>query len=128
MQVTFVGPGFTRKPPKYERFIRPTGLRMNKAHVTHPELKATFCLDILGVKKNPNGPMYSSMGVMTKARGAWLGAQAWLRHGRAWLGMRPAPRLPPPLPSCHAHARVILTRWPPPLHPPSPRAPSSRST
>lgn len=35
-------PGFTRKPPKYERFIRPTGLRMNKAHVTHPELKATF--------------------------------------------------------------------------------------
>ncbi len=41
-QVTFVPPGFTRKPPKYERFIRPTGLRMNKAHVTHPELKATF--------------------------------------------------------------------------------------
>jgi hypothetical protein len=25
LQVTFVGPGFTRKPPKYERFIRPTG-------------------------------------------------------------------------------------------------------
>jgi hypothetical protein len=24
-KVTFVGPGFTRKPPKYERFIRPTG-------------------------------------------------------------------------------------------------------
>ncbi len=24
-QMTFVGPGFTRKPPKYERFIRPTG-------------------------------------------------------------------------------------------------------
>ena len=42
LQVTFVPPGFTRKPPKYERFIRPTGLRMNKAHVTHPELKATF--------------------------------------------------------------------------------------
>jgi ribosome biogenesis protein NSA2 len=38
-KVTFVGPGFTRKPPKYERFIRPTGLRMTKAHVTHPELK-----------------------------------------------------------------------------------------
>ncbi len=29
-KVTFVGQGFTRKPPKYERFIRPTGLRMNK--------------------------------------------------------------------------------------------------
>jgi ribosome biogenesis protein NSA2 len=65
-KVTFVGPGFTRKPPKYERFIRPTGLRMNKAHVTHPELKATFCLDVLGVKKNPNGAMYSSLGVITK--------------------------------------------------------------
>lgn len=65
-KVTFVGPGFTRKPPKYERFIRPTGLRMSKAHVTHPELKATFHLDILGVKKNPNGAMYSSLGVITK--------------------------------------------------------------
>jgi len=65
-KVTFVGQGFTRKPPKYERFIRPTGLRMTKAHVTHPELKATFCLEILGVKKNPNGPMYSSLGVITK--------------------------------------------------------------
>ena len=50
---TFVGDGFTRKPPKYERFIRPTGLRFKKAHVTHPELKSTFYLDILGVKKNP---------------------------------------------------------------------------
>jgi len=65
-KATFVGPGFTRKPPKYERFIRPSGLRFTKAHVTHPELKATFQLQILGVKKNPNGPMYSSLGVMTK--------------------------------------------------------------
>jgi len=65
-KVTFVGQGFTRKPPKYERFIRPTGLRMKKAHVTHPELKATFCLDILGVKKNPNGQMYTTLGVVTK--------------------------------------------------------------
>jgi ribosomal protein S8E len=39
---------------------------MTKAHVTHPELKATFSLDILGVKKNPNGAMYSSLGVITK--------------------------------------------------------------
>lgn len=52
-KVTFVSESFTRKPPKYERFIRPTGLRFKKAHVTHPELKTTFCLDILGVKKNP---------------------------------------------------------------------------
>ncbi len=60
-KVTFVGDNFTRKPPKYERFIRPTGLRFKKAHgfnndlnlVTHPELKTTFYLDILGVKNNP---------------------------------------------------------------------------
>lgn len=38
-KVTFVGDSFVRKPPKYERFIRPTGLRFKKAHVTHPELK-----------------------------------------------------------------------------------------
>ena len=65
-KATFVGPGFTRKPPKYERFIRPTGLRFTKAHVTHPELKCTFNLDIISVKKNPNGPMYTSLGVMTR--------------------------------------------------------------
>jgi len=65
-KMTFVGPGFTRKPPKYERFIRPTGLRITKAHVTHPELKATFCLDIIGIKKNPNGQMYTQLGVVTK--------------------------------------------------------------
>ena len=52
-KVTFVGEGFTRKPPKFERFIRPMALRFKKAHVTHPELKATFCLPIIGVKKNP---------------------------------------------------------------------------
>ena len=39
--------------PKFERFIRPSGLRFKKAHITHPELKTTFNLDILGVKKNP---------------------------------------------------------------------------
>merc|ERR1711931_426483 len=65
-KVCFVGEGFTRKPPKYERFIRPMGLRFKKAHVTHPELKATFCLPIIGVKKNPQSPMYTSLGVITK--------------------------------------------------------------
>lgn len=65
-KATFVGAGFTRKPPKYERFIRPSGLRFTKAHVTHPELKCTFNLEIIGVKKNPNGPMYTSLGVLTK--------------------------------------------------------------
>lgn len=65
-KVTFVDENFTRKPPKYERFIRPSGLRMKKAHVTHPELKATFNLDIIGVKKNPSSTMYTSLGVITK--------------------------------------------------------------
>lgn len=65
-KVTFVGEGFTRKPPKFERFIQPMALRFKKAHVTHPELKATFCLPIIGVKKNPSSPMYTSLGVITK--------------------------------------------------------------
>jgi len=65
-KVTFVGDGFTRKPPKFERFIRPSGLRFKKAHVTHPELKATFNLEILGVKKNPSSAMYTTLGVITK--------------------------------------------------------------
>jgi ribosome biogenesis protein NSA2 len=65
-KVTFVSKDFVRKPPKYERFIRPTGLRMKKAHVTHPELKTTFCLDILGVKKNPQSSAYTALGVVTK--------------------------------------------------------------
>ncbi|KAG0365352.1 30S ribosomal protein S8e [Gamsiella multidivaricata] len=65
-KATFVGDGFTRKPPKYERFIRPSALRYKKAHVTHPELKATFCLPIIGVKKNPQSPLYTQLGVLTK--------------------------------------------------------------
>eukprot|EP00745_Piridium_sociabile_P005307 TRINITY_DN13240_c1_g1_i1.p1 TRINITY_DN13240_c1_g1~~TRINITY_DN13240_c1_g1_i1.p1 ORF type:complete len:260 (+),score=66.85 TRINITY_DN13240_c1_g1_i1:147-926(+) len=65
-KVTYVGEGFTRKPAKFERFIRPMGLRFKKAHVTHPELKATFSLPIIGVKKNPTSPMYTSLGVITK--------------------------------------------------------------
>jgi len=65
-KVCFVGDGFTRKPPKFERFIRPMALRFKTAHVTHPELKATFNLPIIGVKKNPNSPMYTSLGVITK--------------------------------------------------------------
>jgi ribosome biogenesis protein NSA2 len=65
-KVTFVGENFTRKAPKFERFIRPTGLRFKKAHVTHPELKATFHLDIIGVKKNPSSSLYTNLGVITK--------------------------------------------------------------
>uniref|UniRef100_A0A0N4UB94 Ribosome biogenesis protein NSA2 homolog n=1 Tax=Dracunculus medinensis TaxID=318479 RepID=A0A0N4UB94_DRAME len=65
-KVTFVGDSFTRKPVKFERFIRPMGLRFKKAHVTHPELQTTFCLPIVGVKKNPSSSLYTSLGVITK--------------------------------------------------------------
>ncbi|PVU88704.1 hypothetical protein BB559_005445 [Furculomyces boomerangus] len=65
-KATFIGEGFTRKPPKYERFIRPMALRYKKANVTHPELKATFQLPIISVKKNPQSPMYTQLGVLTK--------------------------------------------------------------
>merc|ERR1719153_1576717 len=46
-KVCYVPDDFTRKMPKYERFIRPMAMRFKKAHVTHPELKATFCLPII---------------------------------------------------------------------------------
>lgn len=63
---TFVGEGFTRRPVKLERIIRPSALREKKANVTHPELAVTVCLPILGVKKNPQSPMYTNLGVLTK--------------------------------------------------------------
>ena len=54
---TFVGPGFTRRPVKFERFIRPMGLRYKKANVTHPELSVTVQLPIISVKRNPQNPL-----------------------------------------------------------------------
>jgi ribosome biogenesis protein NSA2 len=66
LKPTFVGENFTRKPPKYERFVRPSALRYRKAHVTHPELQTTFQLDIIGVKKNPSSKTYTQLGVITK--------------------------------------------------------------
>ena len=41
-KATFVGEGFTRKPVKMERFVRPMALRYKKANVTHR--KAVFHL------------------------------------------------------------------------------------
>jgi ribosome biogenesis protein NSA2 len=63
---TFVGPDFTRRPVKYERMIRPMALRYKKANVTHPELAVTVQLPILSVKKNPQSPLYTQLGVLTK--------------------------------------------------------------
>merc|ERR1711920_567393 len=57
---------FTIKYPKFERFIRTYGLRMSKANVTHQELRTSFKLNILRVIKNPNGQIYTSLGVITK--------------------------------------------------------------
>ena len=63
---TYVPENFTRKPPKFERFIRPSSLRMKKANVLHPELKTTFSLEIKGVKRNPQSSLYTTLGVLTK--------------------------------------------------------------
>jgi ribosome biogenesis protein NSA2 len=41
-------------------------MRFKEANVTHPELKTTFKLAILGVKKNPQSNLYTSLGVITK--------------------------------------------------------------
>mmetsp|Transcript_102217 Transcript_102217/g.286544 ORF Transcript_102217/g.286544 Transcript_102217/m.286544 type:complete len:261 (-) Transcript_102217:80-862(-) len=65
-KISFVGDSFTRKPPKFERYIRPSALRQKKANVTHPELKMSFHLDIVSVKKNPQSALYTSLGVVTK--------------------------------------------------------------
>lgn len=51
---TFVGPGFTRKPPKYERFIRPSGVSFSDSFSFYPSLITQKILDrlffILGYK------------------------------------------------------------------------------
>ncbi|CAD25991.1 similarity to HYPOTHETICAL PROTEIN: YEV6_yeast [Encephalitozoon cuniculi GB-M1] len=62
----FVGSDFTRKPPKYERFIRPMAMRFKTAHVSHPELNSTFNLKIIGLKKNPHSEVYTGLGILSK--------------------------------------------------------------
>ena len=42
------------------------GLRYKKANVTHPELSVTVQLPIISVKKNPQNPLYTQLGVLTK--------------------------------------------------------------
>jgi ribosomal protein S8E len=63
---TFVGPDFTRRNPKYEKFVRPMGLRVRKAAISNTELGVTVQLPIIGVKKNPQNPLYTQLGVLTK--------------------------------------------------------------
>jgi ribosome biogenesis protein NSA2 len=42
------------------------GLRMKKANVTNRELAVTVQCPIIGVKKNPNSPVYTQLGVLTR--------------------------------------------------------------
>ncbi|KAJ0337400.1 hypothetical protein COL154_006025 [Colletotrichum chrysophilum] len=63
---TFVGKGFNRQNPKAERFIRLMGLRQKFAHVSHPTLGVTLKAPILSIKKNPQDPMYTRLGVLTR--------------------------------------------------------------
>ena len=37
-----------------------------QANVTHPELGVTVQLPIISVKKNPQNPMYTQLGVLTR--------------------------------------------------------------
>lgn len=39
---------------------------MKKANCTHPELGVTVQLPIISVKKNPNSPTYTNLGVLTR--------------------------------------------------------------
>ena len=41
-------------------------LRKPSLYKAFPELQATFYLEILGVKKNPQSTMYTQLGVITK--------------------------------------------------------------
>lgn len=45
-KATFVGEGFTRKPVKMERFVRPMALRYKKANVTHRKHYLYWCLSL----------------------------------------------------------------------------------
>src|SRR5271163_3932267 len=80
---TFVGPDFTRRPVKYERFIRPMGLRYKYASLstslftsesnTNTEKRTLHTQNLLSpyscpslVSRNPQNPMYTQLGVLTK--------------------------------------------------------------
>ncbi|KAG0440664.1 Ribosome biogenesis protein NSA2 [Dictyocoela muelleri] len=65
LKPTFVGE-YTRKPPMYERFIRPMALRYTHANVSHPDLKTTFQLPIISVKNNPHSTIHTALGILTK--------------------------------------------------------------
>lgn len=53
-KATFVGEGFTRKPVKMERFVRPMALRYKKANVTH-----RLCFHLISYLLDPIFPFCS---------------------------------------------------------------------
>ena len=77
----FVGDAFTRRPPKFERFIRPTGLRMRVANVTHPEMRATFQL-LAGLGPRRERALWDA-GVVDWAL---TKVPSWLGGGAHWAG------------------------------------------
>ena len=69
------------KPKRTARCLARSRCRFKKAHVTHPELKMTFCLEMVSVKKNPQSALYTSLGVITK--GAARAGILWAEQNEA---------------------------------------------
>lgn len=63
---TFVGQDFTRRPLKYERFLRPIGLRHKYVNLTYLILGVAIRIPILSAKKNLPNPLYTQLGVLIK--------------------------------------------------------------
>ncbi|KAK2754598.1 Ribosome biogenesis protein NSA2 [Colletotrichum kahawae] len=55
-----------RNHPSAAKALAPMGLRQKFAHVSHPTLGVTVKAPILSVKKNPQDPMYTRLGVLTR--------------------------------------------------------------
>lgn len=99
-KVCFVGHWFMRKLFKYERPIRSMGFQ--KAHGTHPELEATCCLPILGVKKNSSSALQTTLVVLTNGTVTGVKVSWSLWHTETRLWKRDKPRLPTVLKMTHA--------------------------
>ncbi|KAK7820660.1 hypothetical protein U0070_026204, partial [Myodes glareolus] len=52
-----------RKRESQKTLEQPMDLLFKIVRVTHPERKATFCLPMLGVKRHPSSPFYTTLGV-----------------------------------------------------------------
>jgi ribosomal protein S8E len=100
-KATFVGEGFTRKPVKLERFVRPMALRYKKANVTHracgfpncgPYITLT-CVSVSLSRSQGNIPApdprcqeESTITYVHTARCAYQGHRHRSQRLRAWYG------------------------------------------